>query len=55
LILSLVLLLAITIIATYWARYLAKQRGRHIGAWALATAALPPVVLLLWALPPRQA
>lgn len=49
--LSLIILLAITILATCWARRLAIQRDRHVGGWAMATATLPPVVLILWALP----
>jgi len=47
-------LLIVTILATYWARDLALHRRRHVGAWALATAMLPPVVLILWALPPKS-
>ena len=51
--LTLLLLLILTIAATWWARRLAIGRGRSVGAWAFATAMLPPVVLILWALPAR--
>jgi hypothetical protein len=46
--------LAITLIAMFWARRLADRRNRHVGGWTLATAILPPVVLVLWALPARS-
>lgn len=52
-ILSLVLMVAVTVLATYWARQLAFRRGRHIGGWAFATALFPPLVLILWLLPGR--
>ena len=48
---SLLALLAITFGAVAWARPLARRRGRHVSGWALAVAMLPPVVLVLWALP----
>jgi|GEM_PF-4593694 len=51
---SLLVLLVITFIATWWARHLAAERGRHVGGWALATALLPPIVLILWVLPTRS-
>ena len=50
---SLLALLIVTIIATYWARYLAQQRKRHVKGWMFASAMLPPVVFILWALPAR--
>jgi membrane-associated protease RseP (regulator of RpoE activity) len=50
---ALVVLLLITVIATYWARHLAAHRRRNIGVWAFATAMLPPLVLILWALPEK--
>jgi len=53
-ILSLLVLLAITVAATWWSRLLAAERGRAVGAWALTTALLPPVVLLLWLLPAKS-
>ena len=52
-IVSLLLLLVVTVAATWWARQLAVARGRRAGAWALATALFPPVVLILWALPAK--
>jgi hypothetical protein len=51
--LTLPALLILTFVATWWSRRLAVARGRSASAWALATALLPPVVLLLWALPAR--
>lgn len=51
---SLILLLIVTIIATYWARQLAQHRRRHVSGWSLATAMLPPLVLILWALPAKR-
>jgi hypothetical protein len=50
---SLLALLIVTIIATYWARHLAQLRKRHVKGWMFATAMLPPAVLVLWALPKR--
>ena len=50
---SLLALLTVTIIATYWARDLAQLRQRHVKGWMIATAMLPPVVFVLWALPKR--
>ena len=52
---TLVAFLVITVIATYWARHLAAHRRRNIGVWAFATAMLPPLVLILWALPQKPA
>ena len=52
---SLLLLLAVTVLATWWSRRLAANRYRNAGAWALATAMFPPAALLLWFLPPRTA
>ncbi|MGI9484636.1 MAG: hypothetical protein ACR2RF_01890 [Geminicoccaceae bacterium] len=49
----LIVLLVITFVATYWANRLAYQRKRHVGGWSFATAMLPPLVLILWALPAR--
>ncbi len=54
-IISLLMVLLVTLIATWWSRHLAMERGRRAGAWALATAIFPPVVLILWALPRRAA
>lgn len=50
---ALIILLVVTILAMIWARRLAIRRGRHVTAWTLATALLPPVVLVLWALPSK--
>lgn len=50
---GLVALLVITVLATYWANRLAYQRKRHVGAWSFATAMLPPLALVLWALPAK--
>lgn len=50
---SLILLLIVTIIATYWARQLAQHRKRHVSGWSFATAMLPPLVLILWLLPTK--
>ena len=50
---GLIVLLVVTFIATYWARHLAQHRKRHVGGWSFATAMLPPLVLILWALPAR--
>jgi hypothetical protein len=51
-ILSLLVTLAITALASLWARRLARQRGRHVRRWIWAAAAIPPLVLILWVLPP---
>lgn len=53
-IISLLLMFAITVIATWWARDLAEKRGRAVGAWGFATAIFPPIALILWALPARS-
>ncbi len=52
-IISLVLLLIVTVLATFWSRHLANRRNRNAGAWTFVTALLPPMVLILWALPPK--
>ena len=52
---TLLLLLAVTATATWLSRMLASKRNRHAGLWAFATAMLPPVVLILWALPSKDA
>ena len=52
---ALVAVLIVTFIATYWARSLAYDKGRHVGGWMFATVMFPPVVLILWMLSPRTA
>lgn len=52
---GLLALLAATIAATWWAKHLARHRQRRVAAWAFATAMLPPLVLVLWALPAKPA
>ncbi|MGI9418130.1 MAG: hypothetical protein ACR2RA_09885 [Geminicoccaceae bacterium] len=50
---GLLLLLAVTFAATYWARLLARDRNRYVAGWMFATAMFAPIVLILWTLPRR--
>ncbi|MEM7042381.1 MAG: hypothetical protein AAF543_06180 [Pseudomonadota bacterium] len=51
---SLLLVLLITFLATWWARQLAMHRHRHVKGWMWATVMFPPAVLVLWVLPARH-
>lgn len=52
---GLLALLIVTILATVWAKNLAYRRHRHVSGWTISTALFPPLVLILWALPPKTA